>query len=143
YRLAITAVAVLLGVALYALLRFTRIGMLVRAGADKRLMVEALGVNVALLYTLVFAFGALLAAVAGMMTAPLLSVETGVGEPILILALVVVIIGGIGSVRGALGAALLVGFVDTFGRILLPGLIGPGTGSALANMSVYIVMAAI
>jgi len=143
YRLAVTAVAALLGLGLYAILRYTRIGILVRAGADKRLMVEVLGVNVALLYTAVFAFGALLAAVAGMMTAPLLSVETGVGEPVLILALVIVIIGGIGSVRGALAASLLIGFVDTFGRVLLPGLVGPGTGSALANMAVYIVMAAI
>lgn len=143
YRLAITAVAVLLGAAVYAILRWTRIGMLVRAGAEKRQMVELLGVNIAFLYTAVFAFGAFLAAVAGMAAAPLVTVETGIGEPVLILTLVVVIIGGIGSVKGALYAALLVGLVDTFGRVLLPELVGPGTGNALANMSVYILMAAI
>jgi branched-chain amino acid transport system permease protein len=143
YRLAVTAVSVVLGIAVYAILRWTRIGMLVRAGAEKRQMVELMGVNIAVLYTAVFAFGAFLAAVAGMAAAPLVSVETGVGEPVLILTLVVVIIGGIGSVKGALVASLVVGLVDTFGRVLLPELIGPGTGNALANMSVYILMAGI
>jgi branched-chain amino acid transport system permease protein len=143
YRLAVTAVSVVLGIAVYAILRWTRIGMLVRAGAEKRQMVELMGINIAVLYTAVFAFGAFLAAVAGMAAAPLVSVETGVGEPVLILTLVVVIIGGIGSVKGALVASLVVGLVDTFGRVLLPELIGPGTGNALANMSVYILMAGI
>ena len=143
YRLAVTGVAIALGIALHLLIARSRLGMLIRAGADKREMVQLLGVDIAALYTAVFALGAVLAAVAGIMLGPLVAVRTGMGDPILILALVCVIIGGLGSVRGALLGALLVGMVDTFGRILLPGLLGPGTGQAVANMSVYLLMAAI
>jgi branched-chain amino acid transport system permease protein len=143
YRLAITGVAALLGLALHLLISRSRFGMLIRAGADKREMVEMLGVNIRWLYTGVFALGAMLGAVAGMMLGPLVAVRTGMGEPILILALVCVIIGGLGSIRGALIGALLVGSVDTFGRILLPPLLGSGTGQAISNMSVYLLMAAI
>ena len=143
YRLAITAVAVVVGILLYILISRTRIGMLIRAGADQRDMVEALGVNIKILYTLVFGLGAALAGLAGIMTGPLLSVESGVGEPILILTLVVIIIGGIGSIKGALVGALLVGLCDTFGRLLLPQLLGGTAGNAIASMTVYILMAAI
>jgi branched-chain amino acid transport system permease protein len=143
YRLAITAVAIALGVALHLLIARSRLGMLIRAGADKRHMVQLLGVDIAALYTAVFALGAVLAAFAGIMLGPIVAVRTGMGDPILILALVCVIIGGLGSVRGALVGALLVGLVDTFGRVFLPSLLGPGTGQAIANMSVYILMAAI
>lgn len=143
YRLAVTAVAIALGVALHLLISRSRLGMLIRAGADKRQMVQLLGVNIAALYTAVFALGAMLAAVAGIMLGPIVAVRTGMGDPILILALVCVIIGGLGSVRGALFGALLVGLVDTFGRVFLPTLLGPGTGQAIANMSVYLLMAAI
>ena len=143
YRLAITAVAVALGVALHLLIGRSRLGMLIRAGADKRHMVQLLGVDIAALYTAVFALGAVLAAFAGIMLGPIVAVRAGMGDPILILALVCVIIGGLGAVRGALVGALLVGLVDTFGRVFLPSLLGQGTGQALANMSVYILMAAI
>jgi branched-chain amino acid transport system permease protein len=109
--------------------------MVIRAGASNREMVGALGVNIKLLFTLVFGFGAGLAGFAGMMAGPILSVEVGMGEPILILAFVVIIIGGIGSIRGAFIAAILIGVVDTVGRVLLP--------PALASMAIYILMAAV
>ena len=143
YRFAITAVAIVVGIALYFLISRTRTGMLIRAGADKRVVVEMMGVNIARLYTLIFALGGVLAGLAGIMTVPLVSVQPAIGDPILITTLVVVIIGGIGSIRGALIGALLVGVVDTFGRILFPLYFGTGTGSALANMTIYIVMAAV
>src|SRR4051812_34400330 len=97
YRLAITGVAIVSGAFLYVLLNYTRIGALIRAGSDKREVVQALGVNIGLLYTVVFALGAVLAGLAGMMTGPLLSIESGIGDPILILTLVVIVIGGMGS----------------------------------------------
>jgi branched-chain amino acid transport system permease protein len=109
--------------------------MLIRAGASNRDMVNALGVNIRLLYTAVFGLGAALAGLAGMMAGPILSVEVGMGEHILILALVVIVIGGIGSVRGAFFAAILLGIVDTFGRVLLP--------AALASMVFYLLMAVV
>lgn len=143
YRLAITAVALLVGGALYALIAWTRVGMLIRAGANDRGMVAALGVDIVTLNTLVFALGALLAGLAGLMTGPLLSIQSGMGEPILILTLVVIIVGGIGSIRGAFVAALIVGLIDTFGRILLPQIVGGSAGNALANMMVYLLMAAV
>ncbi len=143
YRFAITAVAASVGLALYFLISRTRTGMLIRAGADKRQVVEMMGVNIARLYTLIFALGGVLAGLAGMMIVPLVSVQTGMGDPILITTLVVVIIGGIGSIRGALIGALLVGVLDTFGRILFPLYFGTGTGSALANMTIYLVMAGV
>lgn len=143
YRFAITAVAVVVGVALYLLISRTRTGMLIRAGADKRIVVEMMGVNIARLYTLIFALGGVLAGLAGLMVVPLISVQPAMGDPILITTLVVVIIGGIGSIWGALVGALLVGVLDTFGRILFPLYFGTGTGSALANMTIYILMATV
>lgn len=142
YRLAIAAVAMLAGGALYWLLARTRSGMLIRAGADNRSMVAQLGVNVGALYSFVFALGAGLAGLAGLMIGPLVSMQPGMGDPVLILTLTVVTIGGIGSLRGALLASLLVGLLDTFGRILMPPLFGPA-GNALANMLVYVLMAAV
>lgn len=143
YRLAVTGVAIAIGIGLHGLITRSRLGMLIRAGADKRQMVELLGVNIARLFTIVFTIGSILGAVAGLMLGPIVAVRTGMGEPILIMALVCVIIGGLGSIRGALVGALLVGGVDTFGRILLPQLFGAGTGQALANMSIYVLMASI
>jgi branched-chain amino acid transport system permease protein len=135
YRLAIVAAGILVAVGLYVLITRTRLGMIIRAGSVNREMVGALGVNVHLLFTLLFAMGAGMAGFAGMMAGPILSVEVGMGEPILILAFVVIVIGGIGSVRGAFLAALIVGLADTFGRVLLP--------PALASMTIYILMAGI
>lgn len=135
YRLAIVAAGIAIAVVLYGIISHTRLGMLIRAGSSNQEMVGALGVNVRLLFTLLFGMGAGMAGFAGMMAGPILSVEVGMGEPILILAFVVIVIGGIGSVRGAFIAALLVGVVDTFGRVLLP--------PALASMSIYILMAAV
>lgn len=133
YRLVIVGVGLTVAVFLYALIRHTRLGMLIRAGASNRPMVSALGINITLLYTLLFGLGAALAGLAGMMAGPILSVEVGMGEPILILTFVVIVIGGIGSIRGAFLGALLVGMVDTLGRVLLP--------PALASMGIYILMA--
>jgi branched-chain amino acid transport system permease protein len=129
----------------------TRIGMLIRAGASNREMVGALGVNIKLLYTLVFGLGAALAGFAGMMQAPVSFVQIGMGENILILAFVVIIIGGIGSIRGAFVAAILVGIIDTIGRAFLPDLMrhfvsysaGSSAGPALSSMLIYTLMAAV
>ena len=133
YRLLIIAVGLAVAGGLYLLISKSRIGMLIRAGASNRTMVEALGVNIRALYTVVFGLGAALAALAGTMAGPLLAVQVGMGDGILILTLVVIVIGGIGSVRGAFLAAVLVGMVDTFGRMLLP--------ASLAEMAIYILMA--
>ena len=135
YRLVTIGVGLAVAVALYFLINRPKLGMLIRAGASNRRMVEALGVNITLLYTLVFGLGAGLAALAGTMAGPLLSVQVGMGDGVLILTLVVIVIGGIGSIRGAFVAAILVGLTDTFGRMLLP--------AALAEMSIYILMASI
>ncbi len=135
YRLVIIVVGLAVALFLYWLINGTRLGMLIRAGASNRQMVNALGVNIRLLYTAVFGLGAALAGLAGMMAGPILSIEVGMGEHILILALVVIVIGGIGSVRGAFLAAILLGIVDTFGRVLLP--------AALASMVIYLFMAAV
>jgi branched-chain amino acid transport system permease protein len=143
YRLAITGVAIVTGALLYLLINYTRVGALIRAGSDKREVVEALGVNIGLLYTLVFALGASLAALAGMMTGPLLSIESGVGDPILILTLVVIVIGGMGSIRGAFVAALIVGIFDTVSRVVLPLIVTGSASSALVGMAVYILMAVV
>ena len=116
YRMAIIVVGLLVAAFLYLLVQHTRVGMLIRAGAADREMVGALGINIRLLYTLVFGVGACLAALAGVMAAPILTVQIGMGENILILAFVVIVIGGIGSVRGAFVAAILVGVLDTLGR---------------------------
>ena len=123
YRLAIIVVAIAVAALLYLLVMRTRIGMLIRAGASNREMVGALGVNIKLLYTLVFGLGAALAGLAGLMQAPILTVQIGMGENILILAFVITVIGGIGSIRGAFVAAILVGFIDTLGRSYLPDLL--------------------
>ncbi|HEX2554103.1 MAG TPA: branched-chain amino acid ABC transporter permease [Microvirga sp.] len=151
YRIAIIAAG--LGVAglLYVLVHHTRIGMLVRAGASNAPMVSALGVDIRRLFMGVFGFGAMLAGFAGAMVAPILSVEPGMGDNILILAFVVIVIGGIGSIRGAFLAALLIGLVDTVGRTLAPTLlrlfldpsVASQTGRAVAPMLIYILMAAV
>jgi len=151
YRLAILAAGLLVAVLLWLLISRTRIGMLIRASAANRTMVGALGVNVALLYTLVFALGAGLAALSGAMAAPIFTVESGMGDDFLILAFVVIVIGGIGSIRGAFIAALLVGVVDTTGRAFLRplfGLIMSGTaadnaGPTVASMLAYVLMATV
>ncbi|MES2941302.1 MAG: branched-chain amino acid ABC transporter permease, partial [Pseudomonadota bacterium] len=122
YRLVIIVVGLLVGLALYWLVHRTRIGMLIRAGATDADMVSALGVNIHRLNALVFAAGAALAGLAGVMAGPILSVQPGMGEPILILTLVVLITGGVGSIRGAFYGALIVGIVDTMGRAFMPGL---------------------
>ncbi len=151
YRLAILAAGLATAALLWFLVERTRAGMLVRAGATNAPMVTALGVDIRRLFMLVFGFGAMLAGFAGVMAAPILSVEPGMGDNLLILAFVVIVIGGIGSVRGAFVAALLVGLVETIGRGLMPDLMrlfmdassARQTGAALASMLVYIVMAAI
>jgi branched-chain amino acid transport system permease protein len=151
YRLVIIAVGLAVALALHLLLAHTRIGMLIRAGAANRAMLGALGVNVSLLYTVVFALGAALAALAGAMAGPIFTVEAGMGDGVLILAFVVIVIGGIGSLRGAFIAALLVGVVDAMGRAFLRPLLGSlmshaaadNAGPALASMLIYILMAAI
>ena len=135
YRLAIVGVGLAVAALLYWLIGHTRLGMLIRAGANNREMVGALGVDIGLLYTLVFGLGAALAGLAGMMAGPILAVQSGMGESILILTFVVIVIGGIGSIRGAFIAALAVGLADTFGRVLLP--------PALAEMVIYLLMAAV
>jgi branched-chain amino acid transport system permease protein len=151
YRIAVIAVGIAVGVLLYLLFTRTRLGMQIRAGASNREMAGALGVNIRLLYTLVFGLGTLLAGLAGVMAGPILAVESGMGESILILTFVVIVIGGIGSIRGALLGALLVGLVDTLGRAFLPLLLrlffspayADGVAASLASMSVYLLMAAI
>jgi branched-chain amino acid transport system permease protein len=135
YRLIIIGAGLLVALLLYILIMKTRLGMLIRAGASHREMVGALGVNIKLLYTVLFGIGSALAGLAGMMAGPILSIESGMGDSVLILALVVIVIGGLGSVRGALLASIMVGVADTFGRILLP--------PALASMVIYLLMAAI
>lgn len=142
YRLAITAAGVLVGVLLYILITHTRTGMRIRAGATNREMMGGLGVDIKALFTLIFGLGAALAGLAGIMTGPILAVQVGIGEPILIVTFVVIVIGGIGSIRGAAVAALLVGLVDTFGRFLLPMWLGYTVGPALASMAIYVLMAA-
>jgi branched-chain amino acid transport system permease protein len=151
YRLVIIAVGLAVALLLYFLVARTKVGMLVRAGASNREMALAMGVNIKLLFTLVFGVGAALCAVAGAMLAPLLAVQVGMGENILILAFVVIVIGGIGSIRGALVGAVLVGVVDTIGRAFLPILLGTffqprvasAMGPALASVMIYLIMAVV
>lgn len=148
YRLTLIAVGLLVGLGLWALIERTRIGIQIRAGENDREMIAALGVDIRLLYTLVFAIGAALAGLAGALVGAIQSVQVGIGEPVLILAFVVIVIGGIGSIKGAFIGALLVGLTDTLGGIFLPELfklfMEPGaatqTGSALASMAIYILM---
>jgi len=134
YRLFISGVCVALALGLYALISKTRLGMKIRAGAFNRDMTEALGVNIKLIHAIVFAIGVALAMIAGMIAAPISSVYPNMGSQVLIMCFVVVVIGGIGSVRGALISAMLVGLVDTFGKVLLP---------QIAGMLVYMLMAAV
>jgi branched-chain amino acid transport system permease protein len=151
YRLVIIVVTLAVAALLYVVVMRTRLGMLIRAGASNREMVGALGVNIKLLYTFVFGFGAAMAGLAGLMQAPISIVQIGMGENILILAFVVIIIGGIGSIRGAFVAAIIVGLIDTIGRIFLPDVLllvlstntALTLGRALSSMSIYMLMAAI
>lgn len=135
FRLVILAAGILVALGLYVVIVHTRVGMWVRAGASDRDMASAMGVDVRLVFSLVFAAGAALAGFAGIMAGPITAVQVGMGEPILILALVVTVIGGIGSIRGAFVAALMVGLVDTFGRVMLP--------PALGSMVIFMLMAMI
>jgi branched-chain amino acid transport system permease protein len=134
YRLAMSGVCLLLAAGMYLLISRTRVGMMIRAGSVNREMVQALGINIGLLYRLVFALGVALAAFAGMLAAPVASVYPGMGNQVLIISFVVIVIGGIGSVRGALVAALLIGLADVFGQVVFPH---------IAGMTVYLVMAAV
>jgi branched-chain amino acid transport system permease protein len=135
FRLAILFVGLAVAAALYVVITHTRSGMWVRAGASDRAMAGAIGVNIELMFSLLFGMGSALAGLAGVMAGPILTVQVGIGEPILILSLVVTVIGGIGSIRGAFLAALLVGVIDTFGRILFPPAIG--------SMMIFLLMAVI
>ncbi|MBL4906846.1 MAG: branched-chain amino acid ABC transporter permease [Sneathiella sp.] len=149
YRLAIIVIGGLVALGLYFLIAKTRLGIRIRAGESDREMIAALGVDIRLLYTIVFALGAALAGFAGALVGAIQSVQVGMGEPVLILAFVVIVIGGIGSIKGALVGAILVGIVDTMGRFLLPMFFqlfmenaqANSVGSALASMSIYILMA--
>lgn len=149
YRLAFILVAVVIALALFALISKTRIGMRIRAGESDREMIGALGVNITLLYSFVFALGAALAGLAGALVGALQSVEVGMGEPVLILAFVVIVVGGIGSIKGALIGAMLVGLVDTMARMMLPLFFATfmdtssatTVGSGLASMMIYVLMA--
>ena len=134
YRLAISAVCLAVAAGLYFVIAHTRLGMMVRAGSSNREMVQSLGINIKFLYRIVFAAGVALAVLAGMIAAPVSSVYPGMGAQVLIVCFVVVVIGGIGSVRGAFLAALLVGIVDTFGKVLFP---------QAAGVAIYLLMAAI
>jgi branched-chain amino acid transport system permease protein len=134
YRIAMSVVCLALCAALYFLIQRTRLGMMIRAGSHDRDMVQSLGININLIYRIVFALGVALAAFAGMLAAPVSSVGPGMGGQVLIISFVTVVIGGIGSVWGALLAALLIGFVDTFGKVIVP---------EFASVSVYVLMAAI
>jgi len=148
YRLFIIVIGLFTALCIYLLINKTRIGMRIRAGAADRQMTAALGINISLLYTLVFALGAALAGFAGALVGSIQSVEVGMGEPVLILAFVVVVIGGIGSIRGALVGALLVGMVDTLGRgylpqalqLLLDPVFANTLGAALSSIAIYLLM---
>ncbi len=151
YRLVIIGVGLAVAVLLWFVVSRTRLGMLIRAGASNRTMVAALGVNIRLLYTLVFGFGAALAGLAGIMSGPIYSVQPGMGELVLIQVFVVIVIGGIGSIRGALAGAVIVGVVDTLGRAFLKPVlatvwspvVADTAGPALASMLIYLLMAVV
>jgi len=151
YRLLVIAVGLAVAAALYWLVVKTRTGMLIRAGASNRTMAGALGVNIGLLFTLVFGLGAALAGLAGMMAAPIVQANIGMGEHILIPAFVVIVVGGIGSIRGAFLAALLVGLIDTMGRsfldlllkLVMPVNAAETAAPALSAMAIYILMAVV
>lgn len=149
YRFVIITAGLLVALGCYLLVHKTRIGMLIRAGSTNRTMVGVLGVNIVLLNSMLFALGAVLAGIAGLLAGPILSVQAGMGEPILILTMVVIVIGGIGSIRGAFYASLIVGVVDTLGRTVLPSILrgflerstADVAGPALASMMIYLLMA--
>jgi len=151
YRLTLIGIGLAIAAGLFWLINRTRIGIQIRAGENDREMIAALGVDISKLYTLVFALGAGLAGLAGALIGAIQSVQIGMGEPVLILAFVVIVIGGIGSIKGALVGALLVGLTDTLGGVLLPGLFGQfmdsssaaSVGSALASMLIYVLMAGV
>ncbi len=151
YRLAIIAIGLAVAAGLFWLIGGTRLGTRIRAGEADREMIAALGVDIDRLYTIVFALGAALAGLAGALVGTIQSVQVGMGEPVLILAFVVIVIGGIGSIRGALAGALLVGLTDTLGKVFLPvafaAVMDPAdanaVGSALASMLIYVLMAAV
>ena len=151
YRLAIIVIGLVVGAGLFWLIARTRIGVQIRAGEADREMIAALGVDISKLYTLVFALGAALAGLAGALVGAIQSVQVGMGEPVLILAFVVIVIGGIGSIKGALVGALLVGVTDTLGGVFLPRLFAllmepaaaASLGASLASMLIYILMAAV
>lgn len=151
YRLGVIVLGVAVVVALYLFVQRTRLGMLIRAGASNRRMVSALGVNIDLLFTLVFGLGAALAGLAGAVVGPVSSVEPGMGNHALILSFVIIVVGGIGSIRGALVAALALGLIDTVGRTLiaaalhqyLPPAMASGITPALASTLLYVMMAAV
>ena len=148
YRITLIVFGLIIGTGLGLLITKTRIGVQIRAGENDREMISALGVNISKLYTFVFALGAALAGLAGALVGAIQSVEVGMGEPVLILAFVVIVIGGIGSVKGALIGSILVGLTDTLGGIFLPKLFGlfmdlataTNVGSSIASMSIYILM---
>ncbi len=151
YRLLIIGAGLAVALGLYLLVNRTRIGMLIRAGASNRTMVSALGINVKLLFTVVFGLGAALAGFAGMLITPGTQAQIGMGEQILILAFVGIVIGGIGSIRGAFVAAIITGLIDTLGRSFLDVLLltlmsanaAEAAGPALSSMMIYILMAAV
>ena len=151
YRLSIIAVGLIVALGLFLLISRTRLGIQIRAGESDREMIAALGVNISTLYTVVFALGAALAGLAGALIGAIQSVQVGMGEPVLILAFVVIVIGGIGSIKGALVGSILVGLTDTLGGVLLPAGFGlfmepaaaTSVGSSLASMLIYILMAVV
>jgi branched-chain amino acid transport system permease protein len=151
YRAGVILIGLVVAVLLWFLVTRTRVGMLIRAGASNRTMVSALGVNIRLLYTLVFGLGAALAGLAGLMAGPIYSVQPGMGEAILIQVFVVIVIGGIGSIRGAVAGAIVVGMADTLGRAFLKPMLATvvsapaadKAGPALASMLIYLLMAAV
>lgn len=151
YRLAIIVLGILILAALYLFIFYSKIGMLTRAGSSNREMAEALGININRLYTGIFAFGAMLSALAGGLAGPIYAVEIGMGENVLILAFVVIVIGGIGSIKGSFVSALLIGIVDTLGRAYLPAFFktfmsasdGAVVGGSLASIAIYLLMAVI
>jgi len=151
YRLTLIGVGLLVAAGLYVLISRTRLGIQVRAGESDREMIAALGVDISRLYTIVFALGAALAGLAGALIGAIQSVQVGMGEPVLILAFVVIVIGGIGSIKGAFIGSLLVGLTDTLGGVLLPELFAlfmpradaASAGAALASMSIYLLMAVV
>jgi len=151
YRMFIILTGIVIAIGLYLLISKTRLGIRIRAGQNDRQMISALGVDISKLYTIVFAIGAALAGLAGAMIGAIQSVEVGMGEPVLILAFVVIIIGGIGSIKGAFIGSILVGVTDTLGRILLPNFLNlfmdpanaTSMGSSIGSMLIYILMASI